>query len=217
MNDAIILQTAASCGGGVCNELLSMSIPSAQKYAEKHHCDYRVEFGDIVPDITSDKIPLCKLHMIMDVLNKYRYIAYIDADAMIINDYEDFRTIFSENTFSVGFVEYTDPILHLNSGVMYLHVNTESKAFMKELIDRPWHTNWNEQGTVNDMAKEVSWKHIIGAIDPIWNDWVGNPKSKNPIVRGFHGSQAVDIKFKMMISEMIKRLCVMRNGALLVN
>ncbi len=122
MNDGIILQHVYSNGPASHYPLLALTVPIHASYAKKHGFDYQANFTCIM----ENQEYYSKIKLMLNNVDKYKYIIWLDDDVMIIDDKVDLRSAFKNDLNAVLFDK---PRLHYNAGVFYFKGNKKVGEF----------------------------------------------------------------------------------------
>ena len=202
MNDAVIVQSAMSKGGGEYYPHLALSVPIHAAYAKRHNFDYRAEFGDVSEFGSNTAGGYAKIEMLIEAAKKYRYVVWIDCDAIIVNDKVDLRDAFQEGKH-ISLVRYDRPKTHLNVGVMFVRGGAESVRLLEIIRNTPARNDWFEQQTINDMLDSDDGKYI-GEIDKRWNTWVCDKFNDDDVIHGYHSGLTKPQKLEFIAYEVHK-------------
>lgn len=163
-----------------------------QAYATKWKIDYLVVRGEVRADFLPNCGGWAKLELVRQMLKKgYKYVAWIDVDAMIVDMNTDLREGCPEG---LGMVLHTGPGApgpHLNVGVMLMQNTERVRQFFDEWISRYPGTNefpWYEQGEAHKMAHDPKWQDVVIRIDNKWNSCLyAQTYVENQVIAGWHG------------------------------
>jgi hypothetical protein len=173
------------------SELLSLTINHHLNYCSKHNFDYSYECSTINQK-TGD---WDKIDTIINALKKYKYVVWLDVDAMIVDTSVDLR----EAMFKpINVCEYPDPNKHYHVGVMYFENSPILDNFMydwKHCQDNK--IFWAEQGVFNYFARG-KYKWIVKKLGNEWNSSKYYNPSDHPIVKAWHGWTEFEPRIKSM-------------------
>lgn len=188
MNDALLLQQAS----GPCKRLLAMTHERHRVYAEKFGMDYWSIFGGL----DHGRHPVWdKLYWIRDALAMhYTYVFWVDADAVIVNTYEDLRPAVSSPIMAV---RHPGPPEHWNLGVMLIRNHPEARAIVDDVIAHgPGVAPWYEQTIFNVIAPQYD--GLIRRLDDRFNSTFGINEAPDPMISAAHGGWDVSFKTEKM-------------------
>jgi hypothetical protein len=193
---------------GAHGELLTLSFPSLTRFAETH--GYQLEVCTRSLDVT--KPPAwTKLLFIIDLMNRYEEIFWIDSDAIFLETSKDIYDEVDPNSeLSWVYHEYENQ-RHPNTGVMYIRVNDNTKKLFQtanlqhDLETHPW---WDQAALMRVMGIQTSDIKISEGITTeklkikeqelslSWNS-IRQNSSSSPIIRHFAGEPFWIRKFLM--------------------
>ena len=194
MNDAIIIQQVYNKHEwpDSYHPALELVHDRHQDYADKWNFDYLVVLGEVRLDWEVQHGGWAKIELVRQMLARgYRYVVWVDADAMIVDMNTDLRDGCPEGLGMVMHNGKGTPGPHLNVGVMLMQNSERVRAFVDEWITRyPGTTEfpWYEQGEAHKMAHDPLWADVVIEIDKRWNacDYAGT-HTDNPVIMGWHG------------------------------
>ena len=133
------------------NELADVTVPVLKKYCERHGYDLCVH-----------KIEMpyhYKKHYVIEKLNNYDLVFYIDIDAMVTNHKIKIESFLNEEKdFYI-----TKDLNELNGGVFMLTLSEWGKVFNSEVLSNiPYFEN--EQNYYNSVYENHSWKDKISVL-----------------------------------------------------
>lgn len=177
--------------------MLSMTIQHHLDYCGKHNFDYSYECSTI-----NEKVgDWDKLDTIIKALERYKYVVWLDVDAMIVDTSVDLREAMVKQ---INLCEYPDPNPHFHVGVIYIKQDPETMKFMLDWKhceeNKPF---WAEQGVFNFFARD-KYKKIVHKLDHKWNSSTFYNPSRNPVVRGWHGYTEMDPRLASMQEQLDK-------------
>jgi hypothetical protein len=200
-----VLTTIAA---GLHQSLIEYSGPSFERFSKLH--DYKLVVQDKIVD-SSNPPAWSKLAHILDLMDEYQEILWIDSDALIIKNDVDIKSIIHEKSDLAWTYHSYDNQTHPNSGVMFIKVNNKTRKLFsdalmqKDLVTHPW---W-DQGAL---------MRVLGIESSVWpvNAWRSTKKNilqeqklplewnsirfdavKNPRIRHFAGEPFQIKKFLM--------------------
>ena len=209
MNNAIIIQHAFPNRG--FDKMLELTRAHNEKYCQKFGFDYRVEiYHDPKYDWLLgawEKITL--IHAAMKA--NYKYIVWLDADAMIIDTDTDLRKAIEPE--KIGASWHRIPQLnHWNVGVLYVHNSPETLEFVERWLASypPPADGWNEQGVFNRIGREC--KTVVTVSDK-WNATIDVNIVPDSVVLGFHGQGNAEQRYNMMAETFTRLFPAESDGA----
>jgi len=188
----------ASAAIGRYEELLNIAFFNIKEFADK----YGYEISICRKNLDLSRPPAwTKILHILDLMQEFDEILWIDSDAIIVDSSNDITSEIDVDT-ELAWVEHKyDDQISPNSGVMYIRVNANTKKLFKfaydqtDLIEHPWwdqaalmrllkiHSKFvplNPGKIVNDL--EVMVQKISGE----WNS-IRQASTPNPKIRHFAG------------------------------
>jgi hypothetical protein len=126
-----LLRALATIGTGGHQDLLKLSRPSFEAYAERHR--YQVVVGD--GSMPEERAPAwAKVALLRKLVEEYELVLWLDADTVILDPSEDLGAVLSEDSFQ-GLVrrELDGP----NTGVWLLRGGDRAAAF----LDAVWNAD----------------------------------------------------------------------------
>lgn len=195
MNDCILIQHIHADTPGV--KMLELTRAHHAAYCERWNMDYRPIIGNPVPHIPPGAGNWAKIELIRQALDEgYQYVAWLDADALIIDFETDLREAMQPNR--IGACWHRIPQLdHWNVGVLYIHNSTGTREFIYQWLTSypPPPDGWMEQGVFNRMARE---SNIVTTISDRWNATIDVSMVPDAVVLGFHGQGNTEYRYKEM-------------------
>jgi hypothetical protein len=192
--DAVIIQQAYKSHGWPDTYIPALELTKArhQAYADKWNMDFLRVLGEVKTEFLPNRGGWAKLELIRLMLaDHYKYIIWIDADAMIVDMDTDLRTGCPEG---IGMVLHNGPGTpgpHYNVGVMLIQNTPRVVAFVDEWLTRyPGTTEfpWHEQGEAWKMAHDPKWQDVVFQIDNKWNSCLyAGTFVDNQVIAGWHG------------------------------
>lgn len=116
-------------GIGEHERLLEHSFPLMQKYAKKHNFD---TYTRTTTTKFKDEPHFEKIQIILDLMNDYDYIFYLDVDILFNNFDKNIMDFVKDN---VWLYIVQEPLGYYNSGVMLIKTCKESRLFFEEVIN----------------------------------------------------------------------------------
>jgi hypothetical protein len=198
----------ASASIGRYQELLDLAIKSFQDYAKK----FGYEIAICQTSLDASRPPAwTKILHILELMNEFDEILWIDSDAIIIDISRDIAMdVKPDSELSWVYHEYEDHI-HPNSGVMFIRSNLNTQRFFRsanlqtDLTNHPW---WDQAALMRllGMDSEI---HPIGPgkdldvyrikeqkLSAEWNS-IRQHKAEKPRIRHFAGESFFVRKFLM--------------------
>lgn len=194
MNNAILIQH--SYPGAGYEPMLDLTRKHNEAYCKKYDIDFQCEV------YASEAFPISqgawlKIELIKQALELgYQYVAWLDADAMIIDTETDLRDAIQPR--KVGACWCRIPQLnHWNVGVLYVQNSEETRAFINEWLASypPPADGWFEQGVFNRMGKQ---SRVVETISDKWNATIDVNMVPDAVVLGFHGQGNAQQRYEMM-------------------
>ena len=198
MSDTVIVQHCYS--GSDYGRLLELTVPIHVAYCRKHNVDFHIVYGDPEENDVTTSGHSFQTILIQRLLHtQYKYIAYLDADAVILDFSTDLRTAF---TSGIGLVKYKiDSTQSLFcTGVVYF-TNTEAvKSFVDEWVIEPVFPRWYELGSFHVIMDRHP--DIVIEIEKRWN-MNFQDRCSNPVVFAMHhGFLTVDQRIEGIKKEL---------------
>lgn len=207
MKDGVIIQQVCKRPEWEHNKAywaaVEMCRPRHQAYADKWGFDFLTVHGEVRDDWLPNNGGWAKVELIRKMLAQgYKYICWIDADAMIIDMDTDLRDGCPEG---LGMVLHNGPGTpgpHLNVGVMLIQNTERVRALFDEWASRyPGTTEfpWYEQGEAHKMAHDPKWMDVIIKIENKWNSCIyAQTQVDNPVIEGWHGMGTGQQRYEQM-------------------
>jgi hypothetical protein len=188
LNNAIIIQHTFE--NGAFDNLARFTFPIHLSYCEQHAVDYRYEFRTFTGVGDWDAV-----YMIQNAIYDYKYVCYMDVDAVIFNQKADIRDACIK---PVNAVHYDKPFNHFNTGVLFFQGQCdETKNFIKGWLKRfPGDKTWAEQGEFNNMCQDNP--DIVHTLGDEWNSSKLQDVSSTPVIVAFHGDMGADTRLHDM-------------------
>jgi hypothetical protein len=193
MNDSIILQQIYP-GLGYSN-LIEFTIGQTMRYCQRHNFDYKLDVSNVV-DWPPENGGWAKLLLIRDALEKYKYVVWLDADAMIVDMDADLRDAVSDG---IGVTQNHFPEHH-NVGMLYVRSSLAvTKFFDAWIAEYPGYDFWREQRVFNDMV--LLYPDLVHTIPDKYNSCWNNNYCDDRIVATFHGCGNWQERLELMKKE----------------
>jgi hypothetical protein len=193
MRDAILIQHATPDMG--FDKMIYLTREHNQAYCEKFNFDYRCEISNYERHVETGQ--WMKIKLIQEALQAgYKYIVWIDADAMIINPSVDLRD--ATQADKIGACWHRIPQLHhWNVGVLYVGNSDNVVNFVDQWMASYPAPNdgWFEQGVFNRMGMTDS---TVTTISDKWNATIDVSMCPDAVVLGFHGQGDSEYRYNQM-------------------
>jgi hypothetical protein len=213
MNNAVIIQQSTSPTGyqkpwnGIFYDMLRLTNARHAAYARAHCFDYWSIMGDIHPEMKDGA--WAKIWLIQTALQEgYEFVAWIDADAAIMDFNADLRDALPDGKFigacnhdpdKSAYLKSLNVPPHMNVGVLYIRNSPLTKEFIADwLASWPGKERWAEQGSFNDLVISDKYREICIAVEDTYNATVNVNQVEKPIIQGWHGVMPPDKRFQMM-------------------
>jgi len=193
---------------GQHGDLFTLARPNLEAYAKLHG----YEISNCGESLDDTRPPAwTKVLHIINLMESYKEILWIDSDAIVLDETEDISSIVDKDS-DLGWVyhEY-DNQSHPNSGVMFIRVNSSTERLFKlaseqrDLDHHPW---WDQAALMRVLGLESSlWP--IGQMQDVqqvaikeqklpieWNS-IRQNAAREPRIRHFAGEQFWVRKFLM--------------------
>lgn len=122
-------------------ELLDVALPTYRAFAERHHYDLMVTRGNITEsrrflENKEEELPSpwCKIPLLLEALEVYDEVVWLDCDLVIVNPTDDFPPIDQTNKLHSMVRHFEDNSEVPNSGVWRLH-RTNGDLHIADLLD----------------------------------------------------------------------------------
>lgn len=183
MNNAVLIQ---QCYPGYGYEpMIELTRARNEEYCQRHGFDYVVKIDLIIPEWPAEKGSWAKVELIKRALHRgYKYIVWLDADAMIYNLDEDLREGCPNG---IGACWHRIPQLnHWNVGVMLMQNTPAVKAFTRVWLEQyPGDGDgWNEQGVFNRLGRLSD---TVQTLSDRYNATLNVNMVPDAVILGFHG------------------------------
>ena len=173
-------------------------------YCKKWGYDYFEDSSHLKPEWSGwDCMEVIRSHM---VLGCHTHIFWIDADTFVADFSRDMRETLPHWSFMAATIHpfpWTDtqPVFHINTGVMYFSCNSMAVEFLHVLLSRKDEFKDNQVG-INWMLiggpESARWQRGFRALNCEWNNsYEGMPQ--RPIVSAYHGFKDPDERRKVML------------------
>jgi hypothetical protein len=184
-----------SIGFGPYEPLLDMSSPTFVAYAERH--DYDLVLRTRVPD-DDRPIPWAKVPLLLELLESYELVVWIDADAIIVDGTCDLADEVRTDRWMYLSRMRTPEGLVPNTGVWMFTQGPESKNFLEAVYARAafLHHKWWENAAVIDLlgyqfdpvrpGAENDFTAGVSYLDRTWNS-IGADPAPNPRIKHYCG------------------------------
>lgn len=158
---------------------------SKKWYSKKHNYDYKFDDEDFY-DNTRPK-PWSKINQILKYIDKYEYVVWIDADALIMNSDVKLEYII-ENYMKDNLIMMAQDWICINSGVMFLKKSDKVIEFFKKVYSQEQFINspcW-EQDSIKYLI-DTNWENCNSYINilPIYQQTIFNSFHYNYDINNF--------------------------------
>lgn len=180
MNAVLIQQAYPSQG---FDEMIELTRKRNEEYCKRWGFDYQVHIDNVVPEWDIKNGGWAKVELIRRALEKYEFVVWLDADAMIY----DLDTDLREACQDIGVCWHRIPQLnHWNVGVMYFKASPEVIDFVNQWIGKypGAKDGWFEQGEFNRLAMKSK---VVHTLSDRWNATINVNMVPDAVVLGFHG------------------------------
>lgn len=213
INDAVMLQHTVSNNnvvGTLYIDMQRLTYPRQSAYCAAKNIDFWSFQGGISKS-EIDNVEIgswTKIKLVLDALKEYEYVFWVDVDAAVMDFETDLRDACKD--INIGGCVHdpknsewlrTNKIdKHINVGVLYVRNTDISKQFFEKwLACYPGDKRWNEQGSFNELIKDMP--EAVTVIDDKWNATVNANMVEKPVIKGWHGIPFPD-RFLMMKEEL---------------
>ena len=193
MNDRVLVQFAT---GPQYDEMVALTHDKHATFAAKYNADFitvREADSTTWKGKTPRDINFRKLEIMIEMVEKYQKVLYLDADSMIVRD--DFD-IFTAAGYGIAFCEIWETGLsvftHINAGVCLINSSPEVKEFLHEWNKSPGGVRykdceWHDQAVMNLMMENRKWRDLLTILPNRFNWCHETQEARNPFIRSFHG------------------------------
>ena len=177
---------------GPHRELLGVTRPALERYAERHDYDVRVVESRMAParPVSWEKVAL--LHSLVD---EYQVVCWVDADAVVLDTAPDITHEVDRARF-LHLVEHrVDGERRPNAGVMVLRGGRLASRFLERVWEQHQlvHHKWWESAAVAHLlgyriwpstrpARPSAWRPLVGFLDRSWNSIPDDPAPRPHVV-----------------------------------
>ena len=206
MNDRVLVQFAT---GPAYEEMAAVTHNKHAAFAAKYNADFIVvrEAKSVTWQGGPPRnINFRKLEIMVEMVEKYQKVLYLDADAVIVRD--DFD-IFAAAGYGIAFcaIWENQRIIptHINAGICLINSSPEVKEFLHEWNKSPGGetykgvTTWHDQAIMNRMMEDRKWRDLLTILPNRFNWCADTQEARDPFIRAFHG--------KAHRIEQIRELC----------
>lgn len=203
LNDAVIL----TAGYDVFADMMRLTYPRMSAYARAYKTDLLWQHGyqhhEQFPQRQHgmwEKIYLMR----QALMQGYKYIHWIDADACVWDFDTDLRDALKNTSGFVGACLHNAHGIppHYNVGVVYLKNEPGALEFIDAwLAGYPGSEQWAEQAVFNDLVKKLPPGNFV-PLDDRWNSTIDTNEVANPAVIGWHGIFPVLARFIRMKADL---------------
>ena len=194
MNDRVLVQFAT---GRFYEEMVALTHDKHAAFAAKYNADFIVNHQADSTTWTGGaprNINFRKLEIMIEMVEKYQKVLYLDADAVIVRD--DFD-IFNAAGYGIAFCAIWENMrivqTHINAGVCLINSSPEVKEFLHEWNKSPGgeaykgETGWHDQAVMNRMMEDRKWHDLLTILPNRFNWCPETQEARDPFIRAFHG------------------------------
>lgn len=194
MNNAVLIQQAYPGKG--FEPMIELTRERNAEYCKRFSFDYEVHIDAVNPEWKMEQGGWAKLLLIQDALQKgYKYIVWLDADAMIYDLDTDLRDGCPNG---IGACYHRIPQLsHWNVGVMLMQNSEDVRNFLTDWIAQfpGAGDGWFEQGVFNRLGMKSK---VVHTLSDKWNATVNVNMVPDAVILGFHGYGDAKQRFEAM-------------------
>ena len=193
MNTRVLVQFAT---GQFYEEMVALTHAKHAAYAAKYNADFIVvrEANSTTWPGQPRNINFRKLEIMIEMVEKYEKVLYLDADAVIVRD--DFD-IFTAAGYGIAFCAIWETLrivkTHINAGVCLINSSPEVKEFLHEWNKSPGgevykgEGQWHDQAVMNRMMEDRKWRDLLTILPNRFNWCPETQEARDPFIRAFHG------------------------------
>jgi len=204
------LKALCTIAAGDFAQLLEISRPSFEAYAECHGWHLIVGVGDT----HGRPAPWAKVPLVADLLGRYELVAWIDADALIVDTSRDLASElrFGRNLYLVEHVHASSGETTANTGVFMLRAGRWAQRFLaavwaqEDLIEHRW---WENAAVMRLLGYRIDpqparreqrtrWLRRVSFLDLAWNSIPHWQASAAPRIVHFAGLPIADRQKRML-------------------
>jgi len=184
-----------SLATGRHRDLLAESAPTLVAYAQRHGWSVVLSSEDLEP---SRPASWSKITLIQDLLTKFEFVLWVDADALIVDLDRNILDEVSDDAdiwFARHPQERRDDASVFNAGIIL----ARSSTFTTELLTAMWNSaqfiqhNWWENAALLDLlgysleppyahVRSSHWHDRVGQLDLAWNSVPGYCEAAHPAI-----------------------------------
>lgn len=143
-----------------------------------------------------------KVVLVSSLSFEYRFVFYLDADAVIYDMSADLRQAFVSTTGTVLAAQHPGPPVHLNTGVLFIKSGPGVADFFDKWLSlAPGSAPWFEQEIFNELAQTSP---LVQVMDACWNSTNGIAESPEPVIKAWHGNGSIQRRIEAMREEMAR-------------
>jgi alpha-N-acetylglucosamine transferase len=193
MNSRVLVQFAT---GPFYEQMVALTHDKHAAFAAKYNADFIVnrEAKSTTWHGPERNINFRKLEIMIEMVEKYEKVLYLDADAVIVRD--DFD-IFNAAGYGIAFCAIWEDTrivkTHINAGVCLINSSPEVKEFLHEWNKSPGNiaykgeTQWHDQAVMNLMMENRKWHDILTILPNRFNWCPDTQEARDPFIRAYHG------------------------------
>jgi hypothetical protein len=181
---------------GPHRELLDVTRPALERYADRHGYEVRVVESRLAP---ARPVAWGKVALLHSLAASHRLVCWVDADAIVLDEAPDISDEVQGARF-LHLVEHrVDGERRPNTGVMVLRGGRLASRFLERVWDQRQfvHHQWWENAAVAHLlgyrvgpsmrpARISAWRPLVGFLDRSWNSIPDDP-SPRPHIAHFPG------------------------------
>jgi hypothetical protein len=181
---------------GPHRELLDVTRPALERYADRHDYDVQIVEGRLAP---ARPVAWGKVALLHSLVASHRLVFWVDADAIVLDEAPDITDEVDDARF-LHLVEHrVDGERRPNTGVMALRGGRLASRFLERVWDQRQfvHHKWWENAAVAHLlgyrvgpsmrpARLSGWRPLVGFLNRSWNSIPDDPAPR-PHVAHFPG------------------------------
>jgi hypothetical protein len=204
-----------SLATGRHRELLAETAPTLFAYGFVHHWDVVISSEDL-----ADGRPpaWAKVSLMSELLKRYEYVLWIDADALIVDLNRDLLAEVVDDSFHDVWLarhpqERNDAAQVPNAGVFLARSSPFARALLEEIwsLEEYVEHNWWENAALVDLlgqsleppypvVRSTAWQERVGILDLAWNSVPGYCESPTPAIN--HHARSDHDDFGLRLSQL---------------
>jgi galactosyl transferase GMA12/MNN10 family len=198
-NDAILLQHCYA--SSPYHHLLELSHSRHLRYCASNKMDFHCLMDNGKGDGgDGEQGDWRKVELILEAMDNYAYVIWMDADAFILDVRFDLR---SACIRPLNLCVYDNPKYHPQTGVLYWRSCPEAKELCKLWqLARPGQANWWEQTELWKLIDVPPWSDAVGVLHAKMNCTRFINNCDDPVVIGYHGMPDLHVRAEQMRKEM---------------